>query len=94
MKKNFSIKDEKHGTEQKLNIIKGELKKYFARERRKSIPSGFDAWDFDCKIGVDENSAAIVEEKDLKARIDKIVELGKTDFYVEILSRPIRKTKR
>jgi hypothetical protein len=93
MKKNFSIKDEKHAPEQKLNIIKGEIKKYFARERRKPLPKGFDAWDFDCRVGVDSETAVIVEEKDLKQRIDKLVELGKKDFFVEVLSRAIRKNK-
>jgi len=93
MKKNFSIKDPKHGPEQKLNLIKGELKKYFARERRKPLPPGFNTWIFDCKVGVDEDSSALIEEKDVKQRIDKIVELGKTDFYVEILSRAVKKPK-
>jgi len=91
MKKKFSIKDEKHKPEQKLNLIKGELKKYFARERRKSLPSGFDTWVFDCKVGVTEESAVEVEEKDLRPRIDKLVDLGKDEFYIEILSRALKK---
>lgn len=91
MKKQFSTKDPKHKPEQKLNLIKGELKKYFARERRKPLPKGFDTWIFDCRVGVDEESSAVVEEKDLKPRLDKLVELGKTDFYIEVLSRAAKK---
>jgi len=94
MKKTFSIKDDKHKPEQKLNIIKGELKKYFARERRKKMPAGFNTWIFDCKVGVDADTAVDVEEQDLKTRIDKMVELGQTDFYIEILSRAVKKEQR
>ena len=91
MKKNFSIDDPKHKPEQKLNLIKGELKKYFARERRKELPEEYNFWSFDCRVGRDMQSSVTVEEKNLKKEIDKLVADGVRGFYIEILSRPEKK---
>lgn len=93
MKKNFDLTDSKHKPPQRLNLIKNELKKYFARERAKALPENADYWDFDCRLGAEEASAQKVEAKELKPEMDKLVASGKTKFYVEILARPALKPR-
>ncbi len=94
MKKNFSLTSTKHKPDRQVELVKHEINKYVARERRKILPQGVDYWDFDCKCGATADTAAILHLDEISKKIDAVV-AGKSDsVYVEILAKPgIRKKK-
>ena len=94
MKKNFSLISPKHKPDRMIELIKHEINKYLARERRKALPEGVDYWDFDCRCGADEKSAASVHVAEIGKQIDKVVATKVDSFYVEILAKPGTRTKR
>jgi hypothetical protein len=70
-----------------LEAIKGDIRKYLKRERRKKFPEGHDLWDFNCKIGPDQATAAVVTADQLIPAIDAVVQTeNATQVYVEILA--------
>lgn len=68
-------------------MIKGEVKKYLKRERRKTLPEGVDYWDFDCRVGPDAESATTVLPKELPKAIDEVAAQEPEAIYIEILAR-------
>ena len=88
MKKTFQLKVEGKNRERLLEAAKHDIRKYFKRERAKALPKGVDFWDFDCKSGYSEASAAVVPEAGLIKSIDEIVKDGGEQFYVEVLAKP------
>ena len=46
-----------------LDAVKHDVRKYVKRERGKTLPAGFDQWDFTCRVGV---SAAEAASRDLR----------------------------
>jgi hypothetical protein len=88
MKKTFPIQVTDKVTDRVVESIKGEVRKYVKRERRKAIPEGFDQWDFDCKVGPDEASAQTVSSKEIFPAIDALAQAGGAQVYIEILARP------
>lgn len=88
MKKTFQLKIEGKNRERLLEAAKHDIRKYFKRERAKALPKGVDFWDFDCRSGYSEASAATVSEADLIKSIDEIVKDGGEQFYVEVLAKP------
>jgi hypothetical protein len=88
MKKTFTLIDPKHAPARRVEAVKHEIKKYVARERRKSLPEGFDAWKFDCRFGKDESSAQMIHLNEVGKSIDQLFQNGTMNFYVEILSKP------
>ncbi len=68
--------------------VKSELRKYVQRERRKTLPEGFDVWTFACRVGATEATAAPCQVPDLSAAIDAVVRSGGTEAYVEIVATP------
>ncbi len=88
MRKTFSFTDTAHKPKQAIASVKNTVRKYLKRERRKSLPEGVDFWDFDCKVGSDEGSAATVNVRDVVAGIDAIAQAGGEAVYVEILAKP------
>jgi hypothetical protein len=87
MKKTFQLKVEGKNRERLLEAAKHDIRKYFKRERAKPLPKGIDFWDFDCKSGYSEASAAVVPAADLIKSIDEIVKDGGEQFYVEVLAK-------
>lgn len=71
-----------------VEAVKGDIRKYVKRERRKPLPEGFTQWNFDCRIGVDANSAAATPVAGLSAAIDEVVKSGGTAVFVEIFAKP------
>lgn len=69
-------------------MIKSEINKYIARERRKDLPEDVDFWDFDCKCGPDEKSAVAIHVSTIGKEIDKAYQEKKDSVYVEILAKP------
>ena len=58
MKKTFPFKVPGIADPRVIESIKNDARKYVKRERRKTLPEGFDLWDFNCKVGPDSASAA------------------------------------
>ena len=94
MKKTFTTIVSNKKPERQLDSIKYEIKKYLARERRKPRPDDIAFWDFDCRVGVTEEVAKKINVSEINATISSLVESGNTSFYVEILAKPGKKTKK
>lgn len=94
MRKNFSLIHEKIKPERMADKIKNEVKRYIKRERNKTLPEGVDFWDFDCRIGLDSENAMAVHEKEINMKITEIVEQEADGFYLEILAKEGKRTKK
>jgi hypothetical protein len=96
MKKTFPLQPPGKDAARVLEAIKGELRKYLKRERRKKFPDGFDLWDFNCKLGLDQATAATISAANLIPALDQHAASGASQVYVEILAfatnRPPRPT--
>lgn len=88
MKKKFSFTSSKHKPDRQVELIKSEIHKYLARERRKALPENVDFWDFDCKCGAKEESAQEVQVSLIGKEIDKVFAAKSDSVYVEILAKP------
>ena len=97
MKKTFKLTVANKTANNQLDSIKHEAKKYISRERKKKLPEKMDYWDFDCKIGDDEESATVIHvskinsEISLLAQANNETENGKDSFYLEILAKAIQR---
>ncbi|MFG1492769.1 DUF6172 family protein [Halobacteriovorax sp. ZH4_bin.1] len=94
MKKTFNLVDEKRAPERVADKIKFEVKKYIKRERKKELPEGADFWDFDCRIGTSQETAKEIHEKEINKNIDLMVNEKAESFYLEILAKQARRTRR
>lgn len=94
MKKTFSLTHEKIKGPRLVDAIKHEVKKYLKRERNKKLPDDIDFWDFDCKYGHTEESAEVIHSSALNKSIDDAVQKDLTSFYLEILVKPGKRTKK
>ncbi|EPZ49788.1 hypothetical protein M902_0823 [Bacteriovorax sp. BAL6_X] len=94
MKKTFNLVDEKRAPERVADKIKFEVKKYIKRERKKELPEDADFWDFDCRIGTSQETAKEVHEKEINKNIDLMVSDKAESFYLEILAKQARRTRR
>ena len=88
MKKYFSFISSKHKPDRQVELIKSEINKYIARERRKELPENIGFWDFDCKCGLDEKSATALHVSTIRKTVDQIFESKAESVYVEILVKP------
>ncbi len=94
MKKNFSLTSPKHKPDRQVELVKAEVNKYVARERRKALPEGVDFWDFDCKYGTTADSAVVVHVDEINKKIDEGAAAKSESVYIEILAKPgVRKKK-
>lgn len=94
MKKKFKLTDSKKAPARQVDYVKHEISKYIARERRKPLDTGIDYWDFDCKIGIDQDSADVIHVAEINKGIDRIAAQGSESFYIEILAKPARRNKK
>lgn len=94
MKKTYQLRIEGKHPDRLLDASKHDIRKYIRRERRKTLPAGADYWDFDTLFGSDEASAAVLPPAELLRAIDALVATGGTQFYVEIHSKPGKRTPR
>ena len=88
MKKTFPLKLPGKADPRVVEGVKHDLRKYVKRERRKTLPDGFDRWNFRCKIGPDRDHAADCELEQLNPALDGIANAGGAQVYVEILAEP------
>jgi hypothetical protein len=94
VKKTYRLEIEGKHPDRLLEASKHDIRKYTKRERGKALPAGADTWGFDSKLGVDEASAKPVAYDGLFRAIDALVAAGNTQFYVEVLSKPAKRSPR
>lgn len=91
MKKTFPLVSERHQPARLVEQIKGEVKKYLKRERRKKLPEGNDYWDFDCRAGESASESTALHVKELGSAIERAASEGKDSVYLEVIARPVRR---
>ena len=94
MKKTFPLQMPGHADQRVLESLKGDIRKYIKRERRKALPEGVDFWDFACKIGADKAEPEAKHYKEVIPAIDAAAIAGATSVYVEILAIPGHRMKK
>ena len=87
MKKTIALTHPKINTARLVDAIKHDIKKYLARERRKTLPEGSDYWTFDCQFGASEATAVEIYTSEINKKIDQAVAQELTEFHVVILAR-------
>ncbi|WP_293752862.1 DUF6172 family protein [Limnohabitans sp. Rim8] len=87
MKKNFPLQTEGKHPDRVLEAVKHDIRKYFKRERNRDVPKGVDFWDFDCKVGLNADSAEVVRVSGVIEAVDAAAKSGAASVYVEILSK-------
>jgi len=94
MRKTYLLNVEGKNRDRLLEASKHDIRKYVKRERSRPLPAGVDFWDFDCKFGSDEASAAVVHFAALMSLIDTTVQEGGEQFYVEVVTKHGHRTAR
>jgi hypothetical protein len=84
MKKTYPLTAEGKNSDRVLDAVKHDIRKYVKRCRAAKLPAGVDFWDFDCKVGADNDSAESVHVAEVTKPIDALVQAGYTSVYVEI----------
>ncbi|MEY4505754.1 MAG: hypothetical protein RL297_332 [Pseudomonadota bacterium] len=88
MKKNFPLQAEGKHPDRVLEAVKHDIRKYFKRERGRALPKGVDFWDFDCKVGLDADSAQICKVGSVIDAVGALAQDGAHSVYVEIVCKP------
>jgi hypothetical protein len=88
MKKSFNLTAPNKKPANQVDSVKHEIKKYIARERKKPLPETIDFWDFDCKIGEDDQKAKKVHITEINTQISDFALKGIESIYLEILVKP------
>ncbi len=94
MKKTFKLTHPEIKVPKLVVAIKHEVRKYLRRERRRALPEDVDFWAFDCRFGVDEASSDVIHVADIEKSIDQAESKQLESFYLEILAKPGRRTKK
>ena len=87
MRKTFLLNIEGKNRDRLVEASKHDIRKYVKRERSRALPEGVDFWDFDCKFGSNEATAAVVHFATLMKLIDTAVQEGAEQFYVEVVTK-------
>ena len=94
MKKTFKLTHPKHKVPRLFESIRRDVRRYIKRERKKELPEGVDFWDFDCKFGPTADEAKVIHMAEIGKFIGEAEEQNLESFYVEILAKPGRRTKK
>lgn len=94
MKKTFKLTHPKIKPARLVEAVRRDVKKYLKREGRKDLPEGVDFWDFDCKYGPTEERAEVIHPGEIGKCIGEAEAEGLKSFYLEILAKPGRRTKK
>ena len=94
MKKTFSLSVPGKDNQRVIEGVKNEIRKYLKRERRKPLSTGVDFWDFDCKVGLDQATAKSHHVAEIIDAVGETATAGASHVFVEILSKPGRRTKK
>ncbi|MEO6322962.1 MAG: DUF6172 family protein [Polaromonas sp.] len=87
MRKTYLLNIEGKNRDRLLEASKHDIRKYVKRERSRPLPEGVDFWDFDCKFGSNEATAAEVHFATLMGLIDTVAQEGGEQFYVEVVTK-------
>ncbi len=87
MRKTYPLNIEGKNRDRLLDASKHDIRKYVKRERSRPLPAGVDYWDFDCKFGSNEATAAPVHFATLMGLIDTVAREGGEQFYVEVVTK-------
>ncbi len=91
MKKLFALKDPRKADARVRDKIKHEVRKYVTRERKKTVPEGFDRWDFTCNVGASATAAERQILKNVSSAIDQVATTGATEVYIEVVKVAARR---
>jgi hypothetical protein len=91
MKKIFQLSVEGKNYDRLVEAAKHEIRQYIKREKRKTVPSGKDFWDFECKIGSNNDDAQVIKFSQITSSIDLIVAARGAQFYIEIIAKAVTK---
>ena len=94
MRKTYLLNIEGKNRDRLLEASKHDIRKYVKRERSRPLPEGVDFWDFDCKFGSNEATAAVVHFATLMGLIDTVAQDGGEQFYVEVVTKHGHRTAR
>lgn len=94
MKKTFQLNIEGKNRDRVLDAVKHDIRKYVKRQRRVTLPEGVDYWDFDCRFGATEGTAATVHFATITGLIDAVARDGGDSFYLELLAKEGRRSAR
>jgi hypothetical protein len=94
MKKTFPLPLLETTRARSVEAVKGEIRKYVKRERRKPLSPEVDFWDFDCRVGLDQTTAQAKHIGEVIDTIGATAAGGAAQIYVEILSKPGRRAKK
>ena len=94
MKKTFQLIHPKIKYPRMIEAVKAEVRKYLKRNRRKTLPEGFDYWDFDCKYGDTEDEAKEIHLSEIDKHIDQAEKNELESFYIEIIGRAAKRLKK
>jgi len=86
LKKTYFLNVEGKNRDRLLDASKHDIRKYVKRERARALPAGVDFWDFDCKLGSTDATAAPVHLAALIAAVHALVKEGSESFYVEVVT--------
>ena len=93
MKKTFRLTEPRLDDARVRDKIRHEVNKYVKRERRKELTEGHERWDFNCRVGAAENSAAPLPLGEVAMAIDRVAADGAAKVYVEIVARARRRSE-
>ncbi len=94
MRKIFPLQVPGRHPDRVLDACKHSIRQYLKRERRVPLPEGADFWDFDCRFGLDKDSATVVHLSALTGLLDSAAAEGAAQCYVEILAKPAQRQRR
>lgn len=87
MKKTFPLIVAGKHVDRVVDSIKHDLGKHIKRERQNGLPLGVDFWDFECLVGVTQETAEPVHFGALKAKIDEIAASGAPTVFMQITTK-------
>jgi hypothetical protein len=94
VRKTYLLNIEGKNRDRLLEASKHDIRKYVKRERSRPLPEGVDFWDFDCKFGHSEATAAVVHFATLMGLVDTTAQEGSEQFYVEVVTKHGYRTAR
>ena len=99
MKRTYPLTKGKHAPERVIDAIKSNVRQHIKRERLKELPIDKDYWDFECKVGVTEETAKSVHLSEIGKAIDQAAAestIGKIFVTSESVAKkrnPLQQTK-
>jgi hypothetical protein len=94
MKKTFQLHVEGKHPDRVMDAAKHDIRKYVKRQRRVALPEGVDFWDFDCRFGLNEESAEPAHLATLTSLMDAASKDGAKQVYVELVAKAGVRTQR